>query len=383
MPDLIRCLADQHPGVRMHAMRALHQIGSPAVPHLITACKDTSATIRAGAICALGTPDPRDERRFTADDEAQIFPIVQKALGDESEVVRAAACLAFWVVSSRAKKVPEGVTCLVAALQDPAKRVRGCAASAIGMLARGVQDKRVFIDSVKPLAEMLNDPDEDIRSDSAGALSELGPVAKGIIPVLVAALEANATSTRGTAIEEALIRAGRENRDLTVHSLTQLFRRAPDSECRSSVLFVMRRIGQLPESCVPLLVKALEDKSLNVREHAALCLGDLKTPVPASLPALRKALEESPLGSRSYFAWAYHRHGGKTEVTVPLLLEESGHADPHTREKAVDVLGDFGLGGKPALPVLRGLAQRDANERVRETARRAVRKIEESDSVKK
>jgi len=134
---------------RWGAVRILGSCGSPAVPVLITALKDSDTYVRFLATRALGNlKDPRAIESLIV------------ALKDLDGDVRLGAASALGNMRS-----PQTVAPLNAALKNPDSRVRVLAALALGRL----HDPR----AVEPLITTLKDPNADVRFCAAGALGEL------------------------------------------------------------------------------------------------------------------------------------------------------------------------------------------------------------------
>ncbi len=90
VPALTESLEDRNRPVRMYASRALMEIGFPAVPALIVALQDTDANVRQSAALALGgIDDPR------------VVPALIVALQDTDAMVRLFSAVALGGIASR------------------------------------------------------------------------------------------------------------------------------------------------------------------------------------------------------------------------------------------------------------------------------------------
>jgi hypothetical protein len=117
------------------------------------------------------------------------------------------------------------------------------------------------------LAEMLRDPDADIRQHAAAALRAIRPKAAKAVPALAAALKEKDVRH---AIAAALVAALKDPKDDVRH-------RAADA------------LGKIGDAAVPALAAALNDPDKDVRRHAADALGKIGD---AAVPALAAALND-------------------------------------------------------------------------------------------
>ncbi len=172
---LIRDLKDEDEGVRDAAVKALVNIGEPAVEPLIEALKDGNANFRYMAAEAL---EEIGDRRA-------VEPLIE-ALKDKDFTVRGMAASALGNI-----KDARAVEPLIKALKDEGRTVRSSAAEALEkiawqpkdnvekayyLIALGQWDELVKLGkpAVEPLIEALKDKDSDVRSSAAEALGEIG-----------------------------------------------------------------------------------------------------------------------------------------------------------------------------------------------------------------
>ena len=183
VPELIRALKDEHPGVRLHAILALDMIADDAaLPGLVEALREESSQLRAAAVSALGQFGSRAPVRLVAE-----------RLGDESEDVRTRAATALGAIGDRAAvpalverlkddsnrevsrvaaetltKIggPEALAGLLEVLAHPQNAHRAIAAAALGNLKDPL--------AVPGLIAVLRDPDRELVVQVARALGEIG-----------------------------------------------------------------------------------------------------------------------------------------------------------------------------------------------------------------
>jgi HEAT repeat protein len=147
-----------------------------------------------------------------------------------------------------------------------------------------------------------------------------------------------------------------------------------DSEdvlAESSALDELIGIG---EPAVPALIVALNGDDVYVRSKAAGLLGRIDS--PDAVQPLIQALRDSNAGVR-IAAILSLGNLGSTEVVQPIILALSD-SNEYVKYKAVIVLGN--LGNQEALIKLRELQASDTDEFVRNLARDAISKIENTNS---
>jgi HEAT repeat protein len=149
---------------------------------------------------------------------------------------------------------PDGVKALLQAQEDPNKYVRYEAACA---LARWGRDK-----SIKPdfnlILEALTDEDEQIREKARGAFSrqswvEIGP---DEITAIVSLMNDHYSKELFWTIRQLLSSAGLEASKAAVPKLIKLLNHE-DSDVRTAVLDILRRMGPTASEAIPSLIQLL------------------------------------------------------------------------------------------------------------------------------
>ena len=149
---------------RREAVKGLRQIGTPAVPLLMTALQDADVGVRGGAAFALGA---------MGSDAESAIPNLIAALNDSEESVRLDAAVALRRIGTPA------VGELAIALQHPEIEVRRGAAFALAGIGATAEP------AIGPLITALQDPDERLAWNAAVALRAVGSPA---VPALNQAL---------------------------------------------------------------------------------------------------------------------------------------------------------------------------------------------------
>ena len=213
---------------QFHAAEALANVGTPAVPALVTALGAKGAPTRRGAALALG------------------------------KIGRTAT---------------DAVPKLAALVKDKDRLVRIEAATALG---------RIDPDAgARHAVPLLGDEDYGVRHAAAKALGACGPAARGAIPALTKVLHDERLEVR-RAVFEALGRIGPE----AVPALSQALTDQTDGWMRKHAA---RALGKTGVKAVPPLTRTLADRDAEVRREAAWSLAEIGPAAGAAAAALRKA----------------------------------------------------------------------------------------------
>jgi HEAT repeat protein len=222
------------PGVRKVAIEALGAIGEPAVPALIPLCEKGPSEVREAAILALAQIGPAAKAAVPTlihialrDLTTNLCPVAIKALGEMGEpavgalitalktyrpILQRAAAQALGHMGSEAK---EAIPALLDAMYSSDEEVQRQVVEALGQIdppakqvysflpklkGRDVHDRRAAAEAlrekgpgakpaVRALAVALRDPDEEVRKLAAEALGRIGPAAKEAVPFLIPAMK--------------------------------------------------------------------------------------------------------------------------------------------------------------------------------------------------
>ena len=146
----IQELREKNENVRVDASTNLATIGKPAVPFLIEALKEKE--IRAVVTFILGRIGPNAKAAV---------PALIEEIKDEDKNVRARA------VEALGKIGPETMPTLLAALKDKEPIVRVRAVQALGRLGPAA------VKATSAIVDVMQDPDESVRSEAALALKKI------------------------------------------------------------------------------------------------------------------------------------------------------------------------------------------------------------------
>jgi HEAT repeat protein len=336
-------LHHENPRLRRSATEVLGKIGAAAKPALSelkqVALRDADSWVRFVALRAYGeVQEGRKEKlsTFTA------------CLVDESPDVRGLAARSLGGLGLDAgPAVPE----LIRSLQDDGYRahaisihvstqraVRYDAAEALGKIGSAARQ------AVEPLIGTMNsDANPEVRAAAALAVCRIDKQHAGAMDVLIALLGHDEQGTAGP-IEAArsLAELGPQAKPALKALATAL--QHDDDLVRINAVRAIAQIGG--EEAAALLLKAMKDKELFVRESAVTGLGELG---PAALPAL-----------------AYLRDA---------LREDSDALSSFVRCAAATSLGKLGPAAKSAIADLEQSARKDEDEFVRAAATEALKLV--------
>jgi len=205
---------------------------------------------------------------------------------------------------------------------------------AINSLAEiGPEAKR----GVRAIAEMLKDPDAEVRCAAALALHHIMPPGFDVFKVL--------PHLRYSADMPPAEYLSPEDRA----KLARATEKANEETAEAA------------KFAVPALAQALQDSSMYVREYAALALGSCGTHAKGAVPSLVRALRDTVCAVRSRALRTLGQIGPGAQAAVPALIayvkeEHATEVEPDLmRATAVQALGDIGPAAKDAVPLLLGL----------------------------
>ncbi|MEW6732674.1 MAG: HEAT repeat domain-containing protein [Acidobacteriota bacterium] len=346
---LIVNLRDVNPEVRGAAAVALGRIGDiRAVEPLLTMLSDAEVYPRASAAVALGRiGDVRAASKIATllrqDVDAQVRTSAAEALGhfgdiqetesliaalkDRNNYVRTAAAAALGQLSSNRATLP-----LIEALRDSDRLVRSAAAEALG--------RSSDVRAVRPLIEAMSDADQFVRTNAAYALGRLGdrqavePLMDAVhlddariksraidslgaigdpraVPVLIDALNDKDRFTRGNAATSL----GKIGDRRAVEPLIQILSET-DSYLRRAAADALGRLGDV-RAFEPLANLLKTDQEQNVRATSIAALAKLDG--TRALVVLVDALKEKSPDVRNSAAIALGQLQQQPEVFSALL----------------------------------------------------------------
>ncbi|HZZ81303.1 MAG TPA: HEAT repeat domain-containing protein [Gemmataceae bacterium] len=386
VPELRETLQDSNKVVRVKAVEALWKIEqtSPQVllPVLLDALKDKDAGVRAAAapvIALLGT------KAKTA------LPALKDALKDKELDVKLAAVVALGDLGPVAKSSADD---LLALTDDPNFfLLEPFVGASLGNLGESVVPK---------LAKVLSEKSPERRRVAAYALGSMGASAAPAAAELAKALDVDDAATRQHAAR-ALGRIGPDARS----ALPALAQRVTDKDVavRIEAALATWRVGKNAQH-VAVIVKALGDKSISVKDSACQALASMKSgardavgPVadllddkdlrlraiitlgeigpPESKPVtakLVKLLDDKDGEIQLWSSFALWQISGDAKRTLKVLNETLGTEKHYTQ--SIIQLGEMGDAAKSMLPTLVNLYREEDIAADRQALAIAIRKID-------
>jgi HEAT repeat protein len=129
----------------------------------------------------------------------------------------------------------------------------------------------------------------------------------------------------------------------------------------------VQTLGKIGADAVPVLVDALADKNVDVRQNAAMALAPLRISDKMVVLALAHAVHDSDQKVRQQSLQALQLLGTGAKLAAPKLIAALKDSDGPNRLQILNVLQGLGEGEKETLQVAAGLLK-DANAQVRQSA---------------
>ena len=150
---------------------------------------------------------------------------------------------------------------------------------------------------------------------------------------------------------------------------------------RQRAQLALAAVGPEAKDAVPVLIDSLASDDQEVRGTACYALGKMGAGAAEAVPALEKRLEELDGASRTALVWALLqiRPGDQAleAKAVPLLVEALNHEMELARAEAAMCLGGIASAATPEIIAkLKELAEKDPDDRVRDAAGEAAKKLE-------
>ncbi len=322
--------AAQEPSwIRSAALRGLVTTGGDGVQLATAALRDTDPIIVRAAIgCIQSIPGADATRQFAAElpnlptgaqavlinalserGDAAAYPAVEKAVASTDPAVRRAAIRALGIMGDRSTvallvRIASTIGPERAAALDSLRTLRSdgvdtaltaeleSAASEARVRLIGVLADRQADGAVPTLVRLLENSDQATSVAAAKALGQIaGPSA---LPQLLKTLAATPSEALREASETAAVAVARRIAPPAEPSgpVLEALRKEPSPVAQGSLLRVLAGIGT-PEG-LPVVLDALKDRDVTVRDSAVRALADW--PAPAALQPLRGVFEmaESP-----------------------------------------------------------------------------------------
>ena len=348
-----------------HELGELGPIAKSAVPALIKAAKSDSVGLRSEAIIALGKMGP---------EAAAAVPELAKILRGYSIILKFNALKSLRQIGPASKPAAKQIATL---MESNNSYIKVAAAWTLWSVDPGNKENRDQI--IKILVDSLDTPINEVRSDAAVALSEIGaPAVKPLLEKLKAKHTGNHTiecqqicdvfahmGAQGEAAIPTLLKALKVEEDSLVwraaHALGAINAKPKEvvpalipllanssPEVRAHAAIALGNYGVEAKSAVPQLSKLLSDSDLNVKLDAASALGSIGPDASDAVPQLSKAMQAGPNALTLTSAAALTAIG---EASVPALNELLSKNSP-LKLLAIHVLGEIGAASASSIPEL-------------------------------
>lgn len=347
LDDLVSGLKDPDPAIRVEAAKALWERGPKALPAagaLVEALEDKSADVRVHAAFALAKIGPEAS--------AAVGPLA-RLLEDDTTTT---GNVPVWLAASMALggMGPEAVPELIPVLKSSKRHARQAAAGAIYLIGPPAKD------AVPSLIVMLADEHKKTARVAMHALMSIGPESRAAVPSLVEALSSDDFHSQYTACM-ALGGIGPDAVE-AVPELVRVLKEGSASARRHSAAALGSIGPEIGDEAVERLIEALADQAQPVREKAVIALGMLGPAARSAVPVIEKALDERTIAGRVAAAKAHWQLTGRTDIAVPILIDELDTFE--VTLDAVEALAEIGAGADVAVGHLNKLLETDDEETI-------------------
>jgi HEAT repeat protein len=338
-----------HPDARNNAAAILTDLKTPAIPYVVPFLHPDPAKVIAPAtvedvqLTAIGILDAQhDPKAISA------IPNLIEMLNYENTQLKAVGALG--------RMPPENTQAAILPLLKVLREnpnIRGETVVALGRLA----DPRAVPDLVK----LLNSFSEELRSEAAEALTNIGPPS---VPALLVAAKSSDPIVRAGAIRALAPIASPAAEGATIAALKDP---VPDVRLAAARGLGFRQDAASVSASIPALLAAFNDPDGRVGAEASHSVSELG---PRAVPALIAALRAPADSPQAYFAQRALRYVG--HPAIPALAQAARSGDETTARFAALLLGD--LGGREGIDALRAAAQRPSPE-VQWAAKRSLQDL--------
>ena len=365
-------------------VRALQGLAPIALPELEAQLQTASPSVA----CALLRALPHYSRRNRAVEKP-----VRAWLRSETEALRAGAVNMLGRLSLPSKV---WIAAQTNALKDPSPEVRIAAITTLENVP--VSNKM----RLTHLTNALEDDERVVRKCAAGALGDLGSLAKEALPVLLASVQGPSPTAgyRNTVIE-AFGKIGNDAESAVPYLRTLLHDEMDEATCLQS-LRALAAIGVKAEGSIPEILVLCEHQAIDLRRGALEALGSVSDQAEQKIPVFLKALDDSSPDVRRPVIAGLGRLRGEAAPAAGRLVDLLNSEED--REAALDALREIrpedldlclrllkseNVGGRllacdrlgrmkdrRALPELRAARDDDEHRYVRRRAREAISRIE-------
>jgi HEAT repeat protein len=304
IPAIAQLTHSDDPQKRRLAFQALGRMGryEPAAwPLLINALKSADTETAQSELANIGD---------------SIVPLLRKSLKDSNPRVRAGAAAALAKMANFSREI-----------EELPPRLRP---STIAYASPAVLDGAKF-----DLAEALNDPDSDVRSQAAIALASVDPRDKRAVPGLAALIGAKDPKLREAALTTLQLVGSAAKK--IIPAIERVLENDPEPGARGQAARTLAAIAGA-QACPALAHAAANDKNADVRTGVMAVMARESPACPQALPALIGTLGKNQGVDRALTCYSLARLG---KSAVPRLAEALKSPDLRVRQDAVHALAQM------------------------------------------
>ena len=335
VPALIQALEDEDQNVRAHALVALVQIGPPAVPKLVeflTSRQDLAKASSANqkidqpyayaalALMDIGAP--------------AVSPLLEAVRSNYSQGEGNAALFRYTSFILKEIGEPSVPTLIEFLKEDSGPNLRLLALLTLFEIGPDARE------ATPALAELLTGETQDFRQEAARVLAAIGPDAA---PVIVNALKHEDAEIRILASDSLRYINTRDTLPDLIEALDD-----PNNgtTVRANVTNALANTDLGAKAAIPILVQALNDPQVAVRQEAVNALHMMTTRIgddaKEAIPTLTAALNDSDSEVRQIAIDTLGEIGPPAQTAVPVLIELLQTPDIPNPERIINALGNIG-----------------------------------------
>lgn len=208
-------------------------------------------------------------------------------------------------------------------------------------------------EAIPLLANLLDEPDADVRAWAIGKLTGFGQASAPAEPALIRVLSAGDPLERARAASLlGWIRGPKGAEDL-VQRLVEQYRAEPPGIPAETFFDCLGRLGASARPALPLMLKALGHPHLGIRYRALSAIRALGPAAEPAIPALLRCLDDENSSVRYAAIQALGAVGSAAEGAIPALAAKAQGESDSERAAALEALGEIGRRPERVLPILR------------------------------
>lgn len=293
VPHLMILLPEEN--IAAAVERVLVQIGAPAVPHLIAGLESKDAKVCLAAVRSLGDIGPKAQAAA---------PALAKHLASANGALQLHVARSLYSVS-------------------------GGHQGALDVLHNSARCG-----------------DKDLRREALRCLQQVHCKAKELIPTMVKLILDDEDSAYPAG--EVLAVVGRDSTPPLIDALI-----GADAKQAARVVYVLRRLGPIADTAIPVVIRLLDHNDRNLANLAASSLPDFGPQARQGIPNLLNGLKVADFNFRLICAESLARIGREqVPPTIAPIVQILQEGTPEQQHRALWHLRNAGVHARSAVPVL-------------------------------